>query len=337
MSEAIDTMKSASQQPVTTLDAGIAANSMQYRRLGRTQLRISMMGFGSSPLGDVFGATVPSEGNRAVALAIDEGVNFFDVSPYYGITLAEERLGQALDGKRSKVVLATKCGRYGKDTFDFSAASVTSSLEASLKRLRTDYVDMFQAHDVEFGDIEQIIQETIPTMRRLQEQGKARYIGITGYPLKPLIRILEAVPVDSVLSYCRYNLLNDDMNSVLIPVTDKHEIGVINASPLYMGALTNHGAPEWHPASKEVRAAAQKAAKFCRDNGCDLAKMALQFCFRSNRVASTLVGMSTTEQVRKNLHALTTPVDEEMMNQVSAILAPVYNNTWPSGRQNNQD
>lgn len=337
MPEAIDTMKSSLRQPAPTLEAGVAVNSMQYRNLGRTELRVSIMGFGSSPLGDVFGATDPLEGNRAVGLAIDEGVNFFDVSPYYGLTLAEERLGQALDGKRSKVVLATKCGRYRKDSFDFSASRVTSSLEESLKRLRTDYVDLFQAHDVEFGDVEQIIQETIPAMRRLQEQGKVRYIGITGYPLKPLIRIVEAIPVDTVLSYCRYNLLNDDMNSVLMPVADKYGIGVINASPLYMGALTNHGAPEWHPASKEVRVAAQEAAKFCRDRGSDLAEVALQFCFRSNRVASTLVGMSTTEQVRKNLHALLTPVDEEMMDQVSAILAPVYNNVWPSGRQDNQD
>ncbi|MEO6923343.1 MAG: aldo/keto reductase, partial [Bryocella sp.] len=200
-----------------------------------------------------------------------------------------------------------------------------------------DYVDLLQVHDVEFGDVEQIIQETIPAMRRLQEQGKVRYIGVTGYPLKPLIRIAEATPVDCILSYCRHTLLTDDMDSILLPVAEKLGIGVINASPLLMGVLTNHSAPTWHPASKEVRAAAHEAAKFCSDHGEDLAEVALRFCLQSTRVASTLVGMSTTEQVRKNLHTLLTPVDEQIMNRVSAILAPVYNKTWASGRQENQD
>src|ERR1700730_15846431 len=130
---------------------------MEYRKLGGTGLEVSMLGFGASPLGNVFGTTDPTEGKRAVHLAIDRGINFFDVSPYYGLTLAEDRLGEALVGSRDKVVLATKCGRYGADHFDFSARRVTASIDESLKRLRTDYVDLLQAHDVEFGDVQQII------------------------------------------------------------------------------------------------------------------------------------------------------------------------------------
>jgi len=83
---------------------------MHYRRLGKTDLDLSVIGFGASPLGGVFGPSDAEEGTRAVQLAISEGVNFFDVSPYYGLTLAEERLGQALMGRREKVILATKCG-----------------------------------------------------------------------------------------------------------------------------------------------------------------------------------------------------------------------------------
>lgn len=330
-------MKPTLRQPAAPLEAAGTAGSMPYRRLGRTQISVSILGFGVSPLGDVFGAIDPSEGNRAVGLAIDEGINYFDVSPYYGLTLAEERLGQALDGKRDKVVLATKCGRYREDSFDFSASRVMASVDESLKRLRTDYVDLLQAHDVEFGNAEQIIHETIPAMRRLQEQGKVRYIGVTGYPLKPLIHIAEAIPVDVILSYCRYNLLIDDMDSLLMPVAEKHGIGVINASPLHMGILTDGGAPNWHPASEEVCEAARKAAEFCRAHGEDLAEVALRFCLRYTRVASTLVGMSTTEHVHKNLHALSTSGDDEILNRVSAILTPVYNKTWPSGRRENYD
>ena len=158
--------------------------AMEYRKLGQTDLNLSVVGFGSATLGDVFGNVDPSEAIRAVHLAVDSGINFFDSSPYYGITLAETRLGEALAGRRDRVVLATKCGRYGFDEFDFSAKRVIASIDESLRRLQTDYIDLFQAHDVEFGDVQQIIHETLPALRQLQQQGKARYIGITGYPPK---------------------------------------------------------------------------------------------------------------------------------------------------------
>ncbi len=318
---------------------GQSANSdrMEYRNLGKTSLRVSVVGFGASPLGDVFGTTDPSEGLRAVQLAIDEGINFFDVSPYYGLTLAEERLGTALAGRRTEVLLATKCGRYGESEFDFSAERITRSLDESLRRLRTDYVDLFQAHDVEFGDSRQIVEETIPAMRRLQEQGKARYIGITGYPLKVLIRIASAVPVDTILSYCRYNLLIDDMDTVLVPFAEKHRIGVINASGMHMGVLTERGAPAWHPAPEKVREAARQAAAFCRSQGIDISELALRYCFDYPHVASTLVGMSSTNHVRRNLSAFREHADSKMVTEVRAILDSAMNYVWPSGRPENHD
>lgn len=295
------------------------------------------MGFGASPLGDVFGITDPAEGKRAVHQAVDDGINFFDVSPYYGLTLAEARLGAALEGKRKNIILATKCGRDGVNSFDFSAQHVNDSIDQSLKRLRTDYVDLLQAHDVEFGDVEQIIHETVPAMRRLQAQGKARFIGITGYTLKTLVKIAEAVPVDCVLSYCRYNLLNDEMDAVLTPVAKRLGIGVINASPLHMGILTNEGPPEWHPAPRSVRDAGKRAAEYCSQHGVDLTELALGYCLDHPLVASTLVGMSTRRHVSKNLQALTVPIDRALLQQVRLILAPVFNYVWPSGRQENHD
>ena len=312
-------------------------HGMEYRRLGRTDLDVSIIGFGASPLGDVFRRTDPLEGRLAVHRAIDEGINFFDVSPYYGLTLAEERLGAALDGRRNEVVLATKCGRYGLDYFDFSAERVVRSLEESLKRLRTDYIDLFHAHDVEFGDMQQVIEETIPAMRRLQEQGKARFIGITGYPLKTLVKIANAVPVDSILTYCRYNLMINDMDTVLMPVAKKHGVGVINASGLHMGILTEQGAPDWHPAPQAVRDAGREAAEFCRQQGVDVSHVALRHCFDHSGVASTLVGMSTRRHVEENLEALRNQVSPELLKQMSVIVAPVFNYVWPSGRPENRD
>jgi L-galactose dehydrogenase len=310
---------------------------MGYRRLGQTELTISVMGFGASPLGNVFGLSDPDEGARAVHFAIDEGINFFDVSPYYGQTLAEERLGQALLGKRERVVLSSKCGRYGVMEFDFSAKRVRTSVEDSLKRLHTDYLDLLQVHDVEFGSVEQIINETLPAIRRIQDEGKTRYVGISGYPLQVLTQIAQRAPVDSVLSYCRYNLLIDDMDSVLVPAAEGLGIGIINASPLHMGVLTEQGGPDWHPAPPELHLAVKTALAFCHEHGIDLTELALRFCFDHPRVASTLVGMSTTEQVRRNLSAFGSPADPELVREVKAILAPAANIVWPSGKLENHD
>jgi len=324
-------------EPILPPLAGERRAFMQYRRLGQTDLNISVIGFGASPLGGVFGPSDAVEGIRAVHLAIGEGINFFDVSPYYGLTLAEERLGQALTGRRDKVVLSTKCGRYGLNQFDFSGKRVRLGVEESLKRLRTDHVDLLLAHDVEFGNVEQIVADTIPVMRRLQEEGKTRYIGISGYPLKVLMNIAEQIPVDSILSYCRYNLLIDDMDTALTPFAERLGIGLINAAPLHMGMLTEGGAPDWHPAPPEVRLAVREALDFCRKQNVDLPDLALRFCFDYPRVTSTLVGMSTIEQVHRNLRAIRTPADPELVSQVKAILAPAANIVWPSGRPENHD
>lgn len=188
---------------------------MQLRQLGGTSLRLSTIGFGASTLGNAFGPVDPVAGANAVHFAIDEGVNFFDVSPYYGLTLAETRLGDALKGRRDKVVLSTKCGRYGEGDFDFSPDRISAGLEESLTRLRTDYVDLLIAHDVEFGDLDVITGETVPGMRALQAQGKTRFIGISGYPLPVLAHVMREVPLDAVLSYCHFNPLITDMDNVL--------------------------------------------------------------------------------------------------------------------------
>ena len=308
---------------------------MEYRQLGETGLRISILGFGASPLGNAFRETDPVEGKAAVHLAVERGINFFDVSPYYGLTLAETRLGEALEGRRGKGVLTTKCGRYGADEFDFSAARITAGLEDSLKRLRTDYVDLLQAHDVEFGDVQQVVEETVPAMRKLQEQGKARYIGITGYSLKNLMEIAGQVKVDSILSYCRYNLLITDMEAKLVPFAKKRGVGVINASPLHMGIITERGAPEWHPAPQAVRDAGQRVVAVCKARGVDASEVALRFCLDQPDVASTLVGLSSRGHVERNLKCLEMRNDPELLAEIAKAVASVKYLTWPSGRAEN--
>lgn len=308
---------------------------MQYRQLGETSLRVSILGYGASPLGNAFRVTDPAEGKAAVHLAVERGINYFDVSPYYGLTLAETRLGEALVGLRQQVILATKCGRYGADQFDFSAARITASLDESLARLQTDYVDLLQAHDVEFGDARQIVEETVPAMRKLQQQGKARFIGITGYSLRNLMAIAAQVPVDTILTYCRYNLMIDDIDAELIPFAKQHGIGIINASPLHMGIITERGAPDWHPAPQQVRDAGQRVVALCHTHGVDASEVALRFCLDHPAVATTLVGMSSRAHVERNLKCLELRIDPALLEEIRATVAPVANLTWPSGLPEN--
>jgi L-galactose dehydrogenase len=305
---------------------------MEYRTLGDTGLRLSILGFGAAPLGNEYDDVEAAQGERAVQTAIDHGINFFDTSPYYGRTLSEERLGKALLGKRDKVVLCTKCGRYGKESFDFSASRVMTSIDESLRRLCTDRVDMLIAHDIEFGDPEQVVSETIPAMRELQAAGKARFIGISGLPLKLLAEVAERGQVDFILSYCHYNLMIRDLDRVLAPVAAANHIGLVNASPLHMGLLTPAGPPSWHPAPREVKEAATKIVQLCASRGVDVTTLSLRFCLDYPRVSSTLVGMSSPAEVEQNLKAFDFKLDQELLSDIEEILAPVRDRTWHSGR-----
>ena len=310
---------------------------MIYKTLDKTGLQVSIIGFGASPLGHEFGTIDPEEGKRAVHYAIDQGINYFDVSPYYGRTLAETRLGEALVGYRDKVILATKLGRYDVNKVAFSSERVARSVEDSLSRLQTDYVDVIQAHDIEFGDREQIINETLPAMHLLKEAGKARFVGITGYPLHVLKEVTEAAEVDTILSYCRYNLMDTTMDDVLTPVAKAQGIGLINASPLHMRVLTEKGAPDWHPAPEDVLEAGREAARHCRSQGANIAELALRFTLQHDYVATTLIGMSKVRHVDINVRLVGEKPDPELLAEVRKIIAPVAGTYWQSGRPENGD
>jgi aryl-alcohol dehydrogenase-like predicted oxidoreductase len=308
---------------------------MDYRQLGKTGLRVSALSYGASSLGGVFREIDEAEGIKTVHAALDLGINFIDVSPYYGLTRAEIVLGKALKGiPRDRYYLATKVGRYGRDQFDFSAERVTASVDESLARLGVDAIDLIQCHDIEFGSLDQIVEETLPALRKIQAQGKVRFVGITGLPLKVFGGVLERAEIDTILSYCRYEL-NDTSLAELIPVLQAKHIGIISASPLGMGLLTERGAPEWHPAPAEIREACARAAAYCRSQGVDIAQLAIQFSLSNPDIATTLVSTADPQNIIKNVKWLETPLDQALLAQVQAILAPIKNQTWPSGRPEN--
>src|SRR4051812_19885220 len=299
-------------------------------------MKVSALSFGASSLGGgIFRQVEESEALRTVATALDSGINFIDVSPFYGLTRAETVLGKALRGvDRGSFYLATKVGRYGDNEFDFSASRVLASVDESLTRLGVEYVDIIQAHDIEYSELTQVIEETIPALRRVQEAGKARFIGVTGYPLPVFQSILNRADVDTILSYNHYSL-NDTTLLDLLPVLEKSSVGVINASPLSQGLLTIRGAPAWHPAPANVQRTCMKAAVYCKQEGSDLAKLAVQFSARNPQIATTLVGTADPGNLRRNLDWIEEPYDEALAAAVKQILSPIQDQTWVVGRTEN--
>ena len=313
---------------------------MHYRQLGQTGLHVSVLSLGGSSLGGAFRQTDDTESIRTVHTALDLGINFIDVSPYYGATRAETVLGQALKGiERERYFLATKVGQYDNGVFDFSAARVARSLDESCARLGVDYIDVLHCHDIEFADANQIVNETLPALVKLRDAGRIGHIGITGLPLKIFPTIIDRVGpniVEAILSFCHYELNDSSLDSLLPYLKNKH-IGVINASPTGMGLLTERGVPAWHPAPKTIVEGCRRAVEYCKALGADIVKLAVQFSISHPDIATTLVGTASSENIRKNIRFAEEPIDFELMGRVLEILRPVHNRNYTRGRPENRD
>ena len=242
---------------------------MKYNHLGKTGLKVPVLSFGASSLGGVFRSVREDEALRAVFTAVENGLNFIDVSPYYGHYKAETVLGKALrELPRDSFVLSTKVGRYGKDgvnSWDYSAGRATESVYESMERLNVDYIDLINVHDIEFADLHQVVGETLPALVELREKGVVGHVGITDLQLENLKWVIEHVPagtVESVLNFCHYSL-NDEMLSDYLDFFEENNVGVVNASPFSMGLLSQRGAPAWHPAPQALKDACKRAAEYC--------------------------------------------------------------------------
>eukprot|EP01083_Nonionella_stella_P271901 921832_1 len=309
---------------------------MKYQKLGETELSLSKIGFGCATLGGVYGQVKKDEMVQLIHKAIEKGVNYFDTSPYYGMLRSETVLGECLKGiPREKFIISTKCGRYAKNpemsecTFDFSAESVTQSVKDSLKRLQLDYVDIILCHDVEFADPKQIIDEALPALAKLKEQGLVKYIGISGLPLEKLDFIIQnsAVKIDVVLSYCNFNLHCDLLTKMALKWR-ANGVGIISASPLSMGLLTRSGPPDWHPASAELKACARRASEWCEARELDISSVALQYALTDETAATTLIGLKSEAQLDEAMRCISLPVNEEAVQGVREIFKAEFNKMW---------
>ena len=317
---------------------------MRYTELGKTGMKISHLSFGASSLGSVFRDTNEKESFEAVEAAIEGGINFIDVSPYYGHYKAETVLGKALKGiPRDKYFLSTKVGRYGKDgvnTWDYSAKRVTDSVYESMERLGIDFIDLINVHDIEFqaalpGGLQKVVDETLPALFELRDKGVVGHVGITDLQLENLKWVVEqytmqdaqGTTVESILNFCHYTL-NDDALSDYLDFFEQRGIGVINASPLSMGLLSQRGVPAWHPAPRPLVEACQKAAEHCMAKGYPIERLAVQYSASNTRIASTLFSSANPDNVRRNIQWANEEPDWELVSEVKAIIGNQQRVTW---------
>ena len=297
-------------------------------------MMLSRLSFGASSLGGVFHAVKEAEAIDAVFTALDNGMNFIDVSPYYGYYRAETVLGKALRQlPRDKYYLSTKVGRYGKDgvnTWDYSARKAKESVYESMERLGVDYIDLINVHDIEFADLQQVAEETLPALVELRDKGIVKHVGITDLQLENLRWVVEHTPagtVESVLNFCHYCLCDDKLKD-FFGFFEERGIGIINASPLSMGLLSSRGIPEWHPAPKQLVEACSKAAAYCEAKGYPIEKLAIQYSVENPHICTTLFSSANPKNVEKNARWAEEPMDDTLVAEVREIIGDSFRLSW---------
>lgn len=299
---------------------------MKTRPLGKTGLQLPILSFGASSLGAEFRSVKLEEALGSVHAALDCGLNFIDTSPFYGRGMSEVLLGIALKGvPREQYTLCSKLGRYDLQHFDFSARRVAESVDVSLHRLGTDHLDIILCHDIEFVPMQQIVDETLPALRKIQESGKVRFIGFSGYPMKVFKFVLDQTHVDCVLSYSQYTLQNTRFADEVVPYLQDKGVGVINAGPFGARLLTSAPLPPWLKEPAEVKTAARRAVEHCADKGVDIAKLALQFSISNPTITTTVSGSANPNNIRNWAKWAEEPLDQELLAEVIDIFKPVKN------------
>jgi L-galactose dehydrogenase len=316
---------------------------MQLSPLGNTGLDVAPVALGTGPLGEMFGPAPLDEAVRVVQGAIDLGVNLIDTAPMY--LSAEERLGVALRGRRDRVILATKTGRFPGDDFDFSPERIRTSLENSLRLLGTDHVDVLHLHDIEWVPLDPLFDDSMAAMQELRDAGKVRFLGVTGYALPAMERAIHETDIDVLLTFAHGTLLDDSLAERILPIAAERGVGVMNAAALALGILAPHGTnmPGRHPAPEDVQRTAEAMRALAADRGIDLAFLANQYSIQRSGAATTVVGTAKLAHLESAVRAADTPIDEELLDAVLALRPPrpkgasAAQGQWQLGLPENRD
>lgn len=312
----------------------------ELRPIGRTSLTVSRLGFGTTALGNIMRTTPAEEAMAAVEAASANGLRYFDSAPQYGQGLAEERLGAALAGQpRTNYTLSTKVGKIltptsdgrvpagifvdgnaFEITFDYSYDATLRSLDASLKRLKTDRVDILLIHDVNrryHGDrvherLDQAMKGAVPALKKLRSEGVIKAFGPAFNDIDILMRFVTEADVDCLMLPRGYSLLSHDAAPELLPECLRRKISVLIASPFESGILATGAVPGatylYAPADEKVMAQVRRLEAVCTRHGVSLAAVALQFPARHPAVASVVTGMRSAQEVADNLKLMRTTI-----------------------------
>jgi aryl-alcohol dehydrogenase-like predicted oxidoreductase len=317
---------------------------MEYRHLGRSGLIISEIAYGNWI---THGSQVEEDAARlCVEAALDEGITCFDTADVYAGTRAEEVLGRALRGvRRESVEIFTKVywpTGPGKNDRGLSRKHIMESAHASLRRLQTDYLDMYQAHRYDHGTP---LEETLRAFDDLVRQGKVLYIGVSEWRAEEIaaaLRIAADAGLDRIISnQPQYNMLWRVIESEVIPLCEKEGIGQIVWSPVAQGVLTGKylpgGAPP--PGSRatdptgssfiegyltdDILRRVQELRPVADEAGLSMAQLAIAWVLQNPNVSAAIVGATRPEQVRENAQASGVRLDPGLMRRIDEILGPV--------------
>jgi D-threo-aldose 1-dehydrogenase len=318
---------------------------MNRHRVGRTQVRVTEVGFGGAPLGNLFKPVSDEEALAAVRTAWDGGVRYFDTAPHYGLGLSERRMGAALrDKPRDEYVLSTKIGRLlvdnprptGSDLAsggfavpdtltrraDYSRDGVRRSLDASLDRLGLDRVDIVYVHDAE-EHLEQALVEAVPALVELRDEGVVAAIGAGMNFVGPLLRFVTETDVDAVMLAGRWTLA-DRRGEPLLAGCAERGLSLVAAAPFNSGLLSHSHPPDdahfdYGQAPADVLDFARRLAAACAAAGATLPHAAMQFPLRHPAVPTVVVGMHTAAQARANLNWAERPLPPGLWEELAAL------------------
>jgi aryl-alcohol dehydrogenase-like predicted oxidoreductase len=317
---------------------------MQYRRFGNTELEVSEIGFGAWAIGGpaALGEHVTGWGDvddevslQTLAACLELGVNFIDTADAYGNGHSEELVGQAFGSKRDQVIICTKGGNRvaadGHWSKDFSTGWIKQACEASLRRLQTDYVDIYLYHTPR-GQLE-FVPEEFEVLEQLKTEGKTRYYGISIDTAADGLQVLECGCAEAIQVI--YNILDREAENEFLPRAAKQGVGIIDRVPLASGFLTGKYGPETVFEKNDHRRQfsrekiewsarqAEKLGELIADGSRTMAQLALQFCLANPAVSVVIPGAKTPEQLRQNVEASELgPLTREELTRIDQIIAP---------------
>jgi len=312
---------------------------MRYKNLGKTGVKVSELCLGTM----IFGGRVDESSSiRIIKRAIDLGVNFIDTANNYEFGRSEEIVGKAIEGMRDEVVLATKVEAVtgpGPNDFGLSRKNIMCAVESSLKRLRTDYIDLYQVHHV---DPSTPLKETLAALDDLVRAGKVRYIGCSNFPAWYLEKALRVSEVDGLEAFVtvqpRYNIVDREIERELVPLCIEEGIGVIPYSPLAGGFLTGKyqfgkpppegsqggGSPDWvsRRFTPRNQAILGELERIVGETGLTMGQICLAWLMANPVVTAPIVGASSVEQLEMNLDAVNHTVSVDVLRRIGEVSKP---------------